>query len=500
MAKKLSESESKSILGVAGDNTHNGQIRADEFLPELRGVRAIKKYREMRDNDSTIGAVMYSVEQMLRDVDLNVTPADDSDAAKKEAEFVEQVLNDMDHTLDDHVAEALSFLSYGFGWFEVVYKRRGGKDTQNPKKRSKYSDGRIGVRKIASRAPWTISKFEVDTQSGDVLGIHQTTGGWSSNTNYIPCSKSLYYRTTSINGDASGRSILRNAYTSYEYLNNMQAIEAIAVERELAGIPVGGVPAEYLGPDATPAQQQFVNTFKQILRDVKFNEQGFIITPTDTYPDKDGSPTNIPLVSVDLMASGGKRNIDIDPIVRRYQHDIARSVLSEFLLLGSQGGSYALSKSKTDLFLRALESYIQAIVDVLNKQLVERLWELNGLPFETMPTIKAGDVAPHDLKEIASFLRNLNGADINVSEHPEVVSDLMDIAELDFDVDSYKDNLEKSKADKEARSSLEVKTMEAALTGDTVVEEEEEEDKEVSKIASLQEEVLKASLEHLKDD
>jgi hypothetical protein len=137
------------------------------------------------------------------------------------------------------------------------------------------------------------------------------------------------------------------------------------------------------------------------------------------------------------MSSNGNRNVDIDPIVRRYQHDIARSVLSEFLMLGGgNNGSYALSKSKTDLFLRALESYIQAIVDVLNKQLVERLWQLNGLNYDLMPCIKAGDVAPHDLREIAAFLRNLNGADINVSDHPEVIQDLMDIAELNYDPDT----------------------------------------------------------------
>ena len=251
--------------------------------------------------------------------------------------------------------------------------------------------------------------------------------------NYIPTNKSLYYRTTTINGDPSGRSILRNAYTSYEYLNNLQAIEAIAVERELAGIPVARIPAEYLSGDASAAQSGFVNNLQQILRDVKFNEQGYIILPSDTYPDKDGAPTNTRLVDIELMASNGKRNIDINPIINRYQHDIARSVLSEFLLLGTSGGSYALSKSKTDLFLRALESYIQAIVDVLNKQLVERLWQLNGLNYDLMPTIIAGDVAPHDLREIAAFLRNLNGANIDVSSHPEVIKDLMDIAELEYD-------------------------------------------------------------------
>jgi len=52
-----------------------------------------------------------------------------------------------------------------------------------------------------------------------------------------------------------------------------------------------------------------------------------------------------------------------------------------------------------------------------------------------MPTIVAGDVAPHDLREIAAFLRNLNGANIDVSSHPEVIQDLMDIAELRYDAD-----------------------------------------------------------------
>ncbi|MDB4725903.1 hypothetical protein OAF54_00610 [bacterium] len=435
MVKKLSETEAKKVLGVAGDNTYNGQIRADEFLPELRGKKAIRKYREMRDNDSTIGAVMYATEQVLRDVDLKVMPANDSTEAKKEAEFVESVLDDMDHTLDDHIAESLSNLSYGFAWFEVIYKRRNGPTERSDKKRSKYSDGRMGVRKIAIRAPWTISRFDVDQQTGDVKGIYQDGSGYN-NSNYIPTRKSLYYRTTTINGDPAGRSILRNAYTSYEYVNNLQSIEAIAVERELAGIPVARIPAEYLSGDATATQSGFVNNLQSILRDVKFNEQGYIILPSDTYPDKDGAPTNQKLVDVELMSSSGSRNIDIDPIVRRYQHDIARSVLSEFLMLGGGNtGSYALSKSKTDLFLRALESYIQAIVDVLNKQLVERLWELNGLNYDLMPQVVAGDVAPHDLREIAGFLRNLNGADINVSDHPEVIQDLMDIAELRYDPD-----------------------------------------------------------------
>jgi hypothetical protein len=489
--KSLSKTEATNILGVAGQNVHNGNIRADEFLRELKGREAVKKFREMRDNDSTIGAVMYAVEQMLRDVEINVVSVDASEAAQKEKEFVESVLEDMEHTLDDHIAEALSFLSYGFSWFEVVYKRREGLG-QNLKKKSKHSDGRMGVRKLACRSPWTIDRFDVEHKTGDILGIYQSTG-YGQGKKYIPSRKSVYYRTTTINGDPSGRSILRNAYTSYQYLNNMQSIEAVGVERELAGIPVARVPAEYLSPDANEGQIAFLNELQSILRDVKFNDQGYIILPSDTYPDKDGAPTGERLVDVELMSSSGTRNIDIDPIIRRYQHDIARSVLSEFLMLGGgSNGSYALSKSKTDLFLRALESYITQVVDTLNKQLIEPLWELNNLNPDLMPKLVAGDVAPHDLKELGSYLRNLNGADINLADQPEIVDALLHNAELpELDRQKYAESLEVAR--------------QAALApvkeGESEEEDEDQEDEEeVSKLEALQEEVLKASLEYLKDD
>ena len=437
--KKLSETAAKIELGVSGKNTYTGDIRADEFLQELRGKKAIQKYREMRDNNAIVGSVMYAVEQTLRDVKIEVKPADDSAVAKQEAEFLQSVLDDMDHSLDDHISEALSYLTYGFSWFEVVYKRREG-DFRSPKKNSKYEDGRIGIKKIAIRAPWTVESFEVDQNTGEILGMYQEAG-WGKRPALIPVEKSVYYRTTSLNNDPSGRSVLRNAYVSYTYLNKIQSYEAIAIERELHGVPIGRMPAEYMSADASVDQAALRNQFDLILRDLKLNEQGYALLPSDLYVDADGKPTNQRLMDIELITANGSRSIDIDPVVKRYQHDIARSLMAEFLMLGSGSGSYALSKTKTDLFLRSLESYINTIVDVLNKQLVERLWQLNGLDWATMPKLVAGDVAPHDLREIAAFLRNINNAGIELQEHPEVVSDLMSIAEIDFDRKKYEERL-----------------------------------------------------------
>src|SRR6056300_1529262 len=160
--KKLSEELGKVELGQGGSNTKDGTIRADEFLPDLKGKRAIRKFREMRDNDSTIGAVMYATEQVLRDVDYYVEPANDSDEAKKEADFVKSVLEDMEHTLDDHISEALSHLTFGFSIFEVVYSGDAVQTSEQvrntlniPMAASEYANSRLAHNGRLSDLMWT---------------------------------------------------------------------------------------------------------------------------------------------------------------------------------------------------------------------------------------------------------------------------------------------------------------------------------------------------------
>ena len=464
-----SKTRSKTEIGYSGANTRFGQIRADEFQNELKGKQGIRKYREMRDNDATIGAVMYATEQILRDVPRIVEPSDKkNEKAVEMAKWLETVFDDMEHSLDDHISEALSSLTFGFAVFEPVYKIRGGPKFVDPKRKSKHSDGHYGIRKLASRAQWTIDSFKVDEKTGEILGVNQERSALTSN--FIPKNKLVHYRTTTTNNDPSGRSILRNAFKSYVYLNTMQVTEGIAVERELNGIPIIRIPSDYLADDATEDQVAIRKMAERIGRDLKFNEQGSIVLPSDVWVVEDKATTHR-LVDVELIASNGNRNIAIDPIIRRYQHDIARSVMAEFLMLGSSTtGSYALSKSKTDIFLRSVESYINTIYDVLNEQVVKPLWEINGFDVELMPTLKAGDVAPHDLDALGSYLRNLNGADINLTEQVDIIDALLANAELPLlDRELYQKSLEEKKQaekDKLKVDAIKKQTNERPLTNE----------------------------------
>ena len=410
MAAAPKKATATKELGASGSYGMNDQLRPDEFLPKLRGINAIRTFREMKDNDPIIGAILMAFEMLLRAAEFRVEAANESPEAEDAKTFVEECFADMAGTTDDFLAEVLTFLPFGFSLFEVVYKVRGGRNTSDPARYSQFDDGRYGIQKLAPRAQWTIDRFLTDA-NGAITGVRQTALTLKMGSVEIPIEKLLHFRTSTINNDPSGRSILRNAFTSYHYASHIQMIEAIAVEREMNGIPVGRIPSEYLAENATAAQQAFANAFKKILRDVKFNDQGFVLLPSDVYENDDGSKTSIPMVQFDLVTAKGTRAIPTGDVILRHQQNIARSVLADFLMLGSgDKGSFALSKSKTDLFLAAAAGYTEAIASVLNRQLVTRLWELNGFDPDLMPTISFGDIAPVDLAELGAFVRDIAGA------------------------------------------------------------------------------------------
>ena len=56
-----------SELGTTGLKVSGGIIQ-EEFIPELKGLKAVKVYRQLRDTDPTVGAIMFAIEMMMRQV------------------------------------------------------------------------------------------------------------------------------------------------------------------------------------------------------------------------------------------------------------------------------------------------------------------------------------------------------------------------------------------------------------------------------------------------
>lgn len=389
-------------VGSSGLHQNGGEVRQD-FLRQLQGKQAYANYREMADNDPVVGAMLHAIEMLIRSVDWSVEPVDEmDDRAVEQAEFVSECLTDMSSSWVDTLASIMSFLVYGYSYHEIVYKRRRG-FTNDPRTRSKYNDGRIGWRKLPARSQETIQRWELDTNGG-IRGAYQVDPNSSkSGAVYLPMEKCLLFRTTSKLNNPQGRSVLRNAFVPWYYKKRISEIEAIGIERDLAGMPVALVPPHLLSDNATSNERAALDAIKQIVRNIKRDEQEGVVFPLAYDPE-----TNQPAYKLELLSTGGQRQFDTDAIIARYDQRIAMTVLADFLLLGHEKvGTQALSVSKIDLFVRSLDAYLTEIAEVFNQHAIPRLLRINGTDEGLAPSLAFTTPKNIDIGALGSFVASL---------------------------------------------------------------------------------------------
>ena len=406
MAEK-DEYDEIDVLGATGLKRFGGKIY-EEFLTDLKGDKAIRAYKEMAYNDPVIGAVLYAIRTLVRQVDWSIREADDSEESKACAKFVEECLfEDMEETWSDTLSEILSFLTYGFSTHEITYKIRRGPDQEDKRFRSRFKDNRIGWRGFPIRSQESLQDWDIDERDGSILGFYQMPPP-SYGTRYIPREKMLLFRADVHKNNPEGRSILRNAYISYFYKKKIQTYEGIGISRDLAGLPVMEVPLQILSSNASSAEKNVLASMKDLVQKCGRDEYEGLVIPHEQLAD--GSPSGYRLK---LLSAGGRRPIDVNEIVKRYESRIAMSMLGEFILLGSESvGSFALADSKTSLFAQALGTYLDSITSIINNEAIPKLMRLNNLPERCFPTLAYDDIETPDLAAFSASLSSLVGAGV----------------------------------------------------------------------------------------
>lgn len=394
----------RAPVGIAPDLTKaigvNG-LRAsfqsvwEEPEPKLRGYEGRRTLERMA-RAPVLAAALHALDSVVRSVRWEMEPYLEPGAdtatqeALDEARWVERMLFEQGQVpWPDFISEALTFTVQGFSLFEIIWERR--------------EDGRLGVRDIQPRAQETIYEWRWEegaavaaVQKDPVTGITYT----------IPLAKCVHFILKPRKRNPEGMSLIRAAYKPWKRMERLEAIEDIGVERDLTGVPV-----LYL-PSAALADDKVKDAYAKLVRDVRFNEQAGVLLPSDPFTDGKGGVGGR-AYELTLLSSNNTRSVTLGPTFDRCEAQMARLLLADFLLLGRGAGSFALSKDKTDLFSKSLGVLGNVIEAGVNK-LIGQVWELNGLPGETRPRIKAGPVAPEDLAGLASFLGSLASAGATV--------------------------------------------------------------------------------------
>ena len=271
-------------LGTTGLEAWQGRIH-QEFLTELRGTAGYKKYNEMRLNSAVIGALLLAIEQAIRGIGWNFTSEEGEEDER--IELLNAARDNMSFSWNDHVIEALTMLPFGFSLFEIIYERG--------------EDGRILWKKLAPRSQATVLNWLIEPDGGIQGFVQQSPPRYTPVT--IPIEKLILYRTRVEMNNPEGRSILRTAYISYYFWKNLSEIEAIGLERYLAGLPVIKLPAGADPTESTSDNTDYGRAHK-IVRNIRQDSQAGVVLP-------DGW-------ELELMASGGSPP-DTDTVINRYE-------------------------------------------------------------------------------------------------------------------------------------------------------------------------------------
>lgn len=390
-------------IGRIGQRRYGGTLY-EEFLPELRGKKGVEVYREMSDNDDIIGAILFAIKMLVKQCDWNVAPGGNTSKDREAAEFVESCMNDMQDTWIDTISEILSFLTYGWSYHEIVYKRRMG-NTKDPRTKSKYNDGLIGWKKLPVRAQETLYEWEYDDED-NLLGMTQMPppdfGLFT-----IPIEKALLFRTESRKNNPEGRSILRNAYRSWYFKRRIQEIEGIGIERDLAGLPVMHTPDGFDPWDENiPENAKIYAILQDMVKSVRRDEMEGLVLPAG--------------YEFELLSTGGTRQFDTNAIINRYDTRIAMTVLADFIILGhDKTGSWALSSDKTELFAVAIGAFLDIICETFNSQGIPSLIDINGKHFAGIteyPKMTHGDIEDADIIKLAAFIKDMTGIGVLIPD------------------------------------------------------------------------------------
>jgi hypothetical protein len=369
----------------------------EKYQPQLAGLRGFHTYERMLD-DPVLGGIMLAIEMLIRNTEFYSKPASEKPEDVEAWKFLEECREDTSHTWSEMVVDILTMLPHGWAILETTYKYRRGENEKRPLMSSKYDDGLIGWASHSLLGQDTLARFEHDSDVQLKTFVQRDPEGGEIP---IPMQKCLHFRTRQNRQNPEGQSIMRKAYHGWYMKRQMQEVEGVGVERELAGLPVMTAPEGTSLWDAEDEEAQAQRREAQtLLKAVRENRAEGVLLPFGW--------------DFELASTGGQRAIDVGAVIERYERFNAISMLGDFIVLGHESvGSFALADTKTNLFAYGIGAWLDVIVEVFNRHAVRRLFRLNQrFPQDRFPQIAHGDAEAPDLRALGDYISKLTGVGV----------------------------------------------------------------------------------------
>ena len=423
----MAETEKESLkIAKEGRVSYNalstlGGMIAEECNRDLVFPYCVYTYKKMF-KDATIAPALSIMEMSISKVPWTVKiPKGKKEELKDKAEFLEQVMNDMDSTWSEFIRKASTINKFGFAPIEKVYRKRLRKEG------SKYNDGKYGIKDLHLIAQDSVLGWEWSDDGRDLIGLRQAVvipkgkngdiSKQSSGEVFIPRNKFLLFNTGADKDNPQGLSPLNAVYMAWRFKTELEKAEAKGVANDLRGLKVISIPPEYLAEDATEDQKATRKYFEEALKGISRGEQEGVIMPL-AYNESSQKMFDFELKSVI-----GSNAHDTNAIIERYKKEILTGIMIPHLVLGQDGGgSFALSDNIKEVANTVIQARLREIRDQLNHDLIPQLFRINGWDTEVTPYFDFEEDESSDWDEFSKAVQRIAAVGGIVLDAPTVNS------------------------------------------------------------------------------
>lgn len=419
--------------GRAGTAVWGGYVQNIERDRRLHGQERYRTASDILANVSIVAAGLRFFLNLVAVPTWTVKPATDlpdgksSDRAKELADFVSDIIDDLDTSWARIVRRSGMYRYHGFMIQEWIAKRR--------------EDGLIGLQDIEQRPQHTIERWEL-ADNGTIVGMWQR---WPQNGQLLllPRQKVVYLVDDMLTDSPEGMGLFRHLVDPAERLRRYLKMEGLGYERDMRGLPVGRAPladinAAVAAGKMTDAQANLaLQGIRQFLQLQVKEEDSSLLLDSSTYlsPNADGfNATNVDKWDLKLLNSGAQGFETLGKAIDRLTHDMARIIGVESLLLGGQQGSgsggKALSEDKSRNLYLAVDTTVRDIAEAMRRDAIGAVWDLNGLPRNLMPKLHTADVAFKDVAVVAKALADMATAGAILAPDDPAINDVRDLLEV----------------------------------------------------------------------
>lgn len=367
-------------MGATGTSIWKGFINETDYNEYWSGHTFYETVEWMRKGDATTKTALRGLKLPIISAKWFMREADETDEAVKIKDFVEaQLFENKNFRWNGFLEQALNYLDYGHYVFEKVYEDVDWEGTEL-----------WGIAKLGARLPDTIERWKINKGEDD--GIVQVTN--QKRRVEIPRWKLIYLQNEMEGDNYKGESVLRSAFPHFYIKVNLYKIDAIASERQGAGIPRARRSGMEGGGTLKDEEKQML---EEIMENIRVNEAGYIIEPNG--------------YEIEFMDTHATSNKSMDAMIQHHNRQILSSVFLQFLALGEQnsGGSYALSENHSDLLYLSLNSIAGYVRDVVQQELINELIEFNFGPeaLQYAPTLEYEGIGDIDINTFSVGVQRL---------------------------------------------------------------------------------------------